>query len=55
MSTDQNPEPPAMNVNQDKVDEFGHGANSADQQFATDKPVGQPKSGEADPMKTDEY
>lgn len=55
MSTEQTPEPPAFDLNADKTDEFSNGAHSADQEFATDKPVEIPKSGEADPMKTDVY
>lgn len=55
MSTDQTPDPPAMNLDQDKTGEFGHGEHSADQPTATDKPVEQPKSTTADPMKTDVY
>lgn len=52
MSTDQTPDPPAFNLDQDKTDEFGHGANSADQPTATTQPVVKPKSSEADPMQT---
>ena len=55
MSTDQTPDPPAMVLDQDKTDEFGHGENSGDQSTATDKPVETPKSPTADPMATDVY
>lgn len=55
MSTEQGPVPAAMNLDADKVSEFGHGDNSADQPTATDMPVERPASPNADPMKTDVY
>lgn len=51
----QKPDAPALELDNDKRSEFDYGDHSADQETATDKPVGQPESSRANPNDTGRY